>query len=135
VAPTRAVVQPPTNEDFAKVQIQDVLKAYCNAFEAIDPAGVQRVFPKAPMDTLRAQLNAATYKSMQCKFGDPMFLSLNAANGSATVQAGLKRVFEFTSTAKPDTLELIVDMTLSRPNPGGSWQIDTMTFKPKRPSQ
>jgi serine/threonine protein kinase len=125
------VAPPPTDDEFAKVRIQEVLKAYCSAFEALDPAAVQRVFPKAPMDALTAQLNAASYKSVQCKFGDPMFVSLDATSGSAKVRAELKRVYEYTSTANPEVVEQIVDMTLSRSGSRSPWQIDTTTFRPK----
>ena len=119
-----------TDEDFAKRSIQEVLKAYCNALEALDPDAVKRVQPKVDIESVRKQLNSSRYKSVQCKFGDPKFGALDASAGTAKVQAELKRVYDYT-ILKPETLEHIVEMALSRPGPRGSWQIDKMDFKPK----
>jgi serine/threonine protein kinase len=128
-APVAPVI---TDEDFAKGKIQEILKAYCDAVEALDPDAVQRVQPRAPMKELKNQLSPSKYKSVQCKFGDPKFVSLDTSAGTAKVQAELKRVYEHTIlTEKPQTDELIADITLFRSNLRSPWLIGEMTFKPK----
>ena len=123
---------PPTDEEFAKARIQDVLKAYCDAFEALDPAAVQRVFPKINMDALKIQLNKSKYKSVQCKFVDPVFVSLDPSAGTATVQAELKRVYEHTIlTEKPQTSDQNTVMTLLRSGPRNPWLIEKASYKEK----
>jgi hypothetical protein len=107
-----------------------VLKEYCSALEAIDPAAVQRVQPKIDINSLRNQLNRSRYKSVQCKFGDPTFTALDASAGTAKVQADVKRVYDYT-ILKPETIEQIADIVLSRSGPRSDWRIDTIAFKPK----
>ena len=124
--------RPPTDEEFAKGKIQETLKAYCDAEEALDPSAIQRSYPKVNMEALKVQLNASKYRSVQCKFGDPVFVSLDAAGGKAKVQAPLKRVYEHTIlTEKPQTDELIATIMFVRPGPRSPWQIDAATYKPK----
>ena len=70
------------------------------------------------MEALKVQLNTSKYRSVQCKFGDPVFVSLDAAGGKAKMQAPLKRVYEHTIlTEKPQTDELMATITLVRPGP------------------
>jgi hypothetical protein len=84
------------------------------------------------MDSLTIQLNTSKYKSVQCKFGELKFVSLDPAAGTARVQAELKRVYEHTIlTEKPMTSELVADVKLFRSNLRSPWLIDGMTFKPK----
>jgi serine/threonine protein kinase len=128
--PQAPVAPPPTDEAFAKGKIQEVLKEYCSALEAIDPAAVQRVQPKIDISSLRNQLNKSRYKSVQCKFGDPTFDAVDAAAGTAKVHADLKRVYDYT-ILKPETIEQIADIVLSRSGPRSDWKIDTIGFKPK----
>ena len=131
-APDKQVPPPPTDEEYAKSRIKDVLKEYCKAYEALDPAAVQRVFPKVDMATLQIQLNASKYRSVQCKFADPEFVALDAAAGTATVQAEVKRVFEHTAVeSKPQTQETVAVMTMSRSSLRSPWYIDTVKYKSK----
>ena len=131
-APDKQVPPPPTDEEYAKSRIKDVLKDYCKAYEALDPAAVQRVFPKVDMATLQIQLNASKYRSVQCKFADPEFVALDAAAGTATVQAEVKRVFEHTAVeSKPQTQETVAVMTMSRSSLRSPWYIDTVKYKSK----
>jgi serine/threonine-protein kinase len=122
---------PPTDEAYAKGKIQEVLKAYCAAYEAMAPDKVQLVYPKVDMNTLKMQLNKSKYKSVTCKFGDPVFVSLDPVTGNAKVQAELKTVFEHTIQEKPQASESIGDITLLRSALRSPWLIDTATFKPK----
>jgi len=125
------VAPPPTDEEFAKGQIQEVLKAFCAAFEALDPAAVKVVWPKADLGALQLQLKQ--YKSAECKFAEPKFDSLDAKGGKAKLEADLKRGYVFAGTSKTENYEQIATMTLSRPEPRGRWTIDAPTFKPKPP--
>jgi serine/threonine protein kinase len=128
----KPVVPPPSDEEYAKGRIQEVLKEYCDAQEALDPDAVQRVFPTVNIAALRLQLNSSKYKSVQCKFADPIFLSLDASAGKAKVQAAVKRVYEHTAVkSKPETDEMTAVMTLSRSGQRNPWLIDAMQFKPK----
>jgi len=131
VAPTKEVPVPISAEEFAKGKIQELLKEYCAAYEAIDPSAVQRLFPTVDMATLQLQLSSSKYKSVECKFADPVFLSLNAVAGSAKIRADVKRVYEHTAVKKIETAELTADMTLSRPGERSRWQIDAVSYKPK----
>jgi len=130
--PETPVASPISDEAFAKGKIQELVKEYCDAFEAIDPARVQRVYPRIPMDSLTIQLNTSKYKAVQCKFGELKFVALDPAAGTARVQAELKRIYEHTIlTEKPVTSELIADIKLVRSNLRSPWLIDEMTFKAK----
>ena len=83
-------------EEFAKRAIKDRLATYCKAYEALDPAAVQQVFPNADRASLRNQLNKSKYRSVRCKFADPEFVDLDASAGTAKIQADLKLVFDHT---------------------------------------
>jgi hypothetical protein len=123
---------PPTPEEFAKGQIQTLLKEFCAAYEAIDPDAVQRLYPKVDMGALKKQLNRSAYKSVQCKIEKPEFLALDPSAGTAQVQSELTRVYEHVvGSEKPS--EQIVTMTLSRPEARGRWVITQATYKPKPP--
>ena len=131
MVPTKEVPVPISAEEFAKQKIQELLKEYCAAYEAIDPSAVQRLFPTVDMATLQLQLNSSKYKSVECKFAEPVFLSLNAVAGSAKVRADVKRVYEHTAIKKIETAELTADLTLSRPGDRSRWQIDAVSYKTK----
>ena len=131
-AAAKPVQAPQSDEDFAKGKIKELLKEYCDAYEAIDPAAVQKVYPRVNMDALGIQLNRSKYKSVQCQFKDPMFVALDPVAGTAKVQAEVKRVYEHTIlTQKPQTDELIAMMTLFRSTLRSPWLIDTVAYKRK----
>ena len=89
------------------------------------------MFPKLDIAALRLQLNRSKYKSVQCKFADPVFLALDPFAGAAKVQADLKRVYEHTVGSSEPPAEQIVTMTVSRSDPRSRWSIDTATYKTK----
>jgi hypothetical protein len=133
VSPTapdpKQVAPPPTDEEFAKRMIQNLLKEYCAAHEAVDPAAVQRVYPKVNMASLQNQLNKSKYRSVQCKFADPEFVTLDPAAGTATIKVEVKRVYEHTAVKeKPHSDEIRAEMRLSRPGPRSPWFIDTVKY-------
>jgi serine/threonine protein kinase len=128
VAPV-PIVPPPTDDEFAKGQIQDVLKAFCAGYEALDPKAVKVVQPKADLEALQRQMKQ--YKSAECKFAEPKFPALDAKVGSAKVEADLKRGYVMVGSAKPENYEQIATLTLVRPGARTPWVIDTVTYKPK----
>jgi hypothetical protein len=129
---TPPVVAPPTAEEFAKGQIQQLLKDYCAAEEALDPNGVQKLFPSVNLNALKVQLNQSKYRSVQCRFGDALvYQSLDAPAGKAKIQVPLKVVYEHTIlTEKPIVNELMTTLTLLRTASRTQWQIDKAEFKP-----
>ena len=84
------------------------------------------------MAGLRIQLNKDKYKSVECKFGEPKFESLDPSSaGSARVHAEYKAVFEHKHQQDPDVSEWIADIRLSRTEIRSPFLIDAITFKPK----
>ena len=127
----KPVPAPISDEDFAKNKIQEMLKDYCAAEEALDPVAVQKIYPNVNMNALRQQLNTSKYRSVQCKFGDVVFVSLDPAAGKATVKAPLKRVYEHTIlTEKPIANELTATLTLVRTGLRTQWQIEEAKYAP-----
>jgi hypothetical protein len=125
---------PPTPEEFAKGKIQETLKSYCAAYEAMDPAAVQQIYPKVNMRILKEELNGSKYRSVRCTFGDVVFTSIDPEGGKAAVQAPVKRVYEHTSVMeKPQIDELDATITLVRLGPRSQWQIEEARYRPKAP--
>jgi serine/threonine-protein kinase len=136
VDPTQAAAKPvpapPTDEEFAKGKIQEMMKAYCDAHEALDPDAVQKIYPRVNMNALKQQLNASKYRSVQCKFGEPLvYVSLDAAAGKSLIKVPLKQTFFHTIlTEKPDVSELMATMTLFRSGPRTPWSIEDVKYAP-----
>jgi len=136
VDPTQAAAKPvpapQTDEEFAKDRIQEMMKAYCDAHEALNPDAVQKVYPSANMNALKQQLNTSKYRSVQCKFGDPLvYVSLDAAAGKAVIKVPRKLVYEFTIlTEKPKVDELMLTMTLFRSGPRTQWLVGDVKYAP-----
>ena len=84
------------------------------------------------MNALKVQLNKSKYKSVQCKFGEPLvFVSLDAVAGKAVIKVPLKQTYEHTIlTEKPMVNELIATMTLSRSGPRTPWLIEDVKYTP-----
>jgi serine/threonine-protein kinase len=123
---------PVSDEQYAKDRIQELLKAYCDAYDALDPLAVQRLYPTVDLEQLRNQLNRTQYKSVDCKLGALTYVSLDAAGGKANVKAEVKRVFTHTAlNQKPEAQELIADLTLVRRELRGPWLIDKVSYSEK----
>ena len=131
VATAKPVAPPPTDEEFAKGKIQELLKDYCAAEEALDPDAVKKLYPSANIEAFKVQLNKSKYRSVQCKFGDPVvYQTLDAPGGKAVIQVPLKRVYEHTIlTEKPQVNELMATLTLARPATRTQWLIQKAEFK------
>ena len=111
------------------MKIQEMLTALCAAEEALDPVAVQKVYPKVNMTALKIQLNTSKYRSVQCKFGEVVFQSLDPAAGKGTVRAPLKRIYFHTIlTEKPHVDELIATLTVVRSAQRDQWQIDDAKY-------
>jgi hypothetical protein len=132
LATAKPVVPPPSEEEYAKGKIQELLKDYCAAEEALDPNAMQKLYPSVNMNALKVQLNQSKYRSVQCKFGEPLvYQALDAPAGKAKIQVPLKRVYEHTIlTEKPQVNELMATLTLVRAATRTQWQIDKAEFKP-----
>ena len=126
------MVAPPTDEEYAKGKIQEMMKAYCDAHEALDPEAVQKIYPRVNMNGLKVQLNKSKYRSVQCKFGEPLvYVSLDAEAGKAVIKVPLKQTFFHTIlTEKPDVSELMATMTLSRSGPRTPWLVEDVKYAP-----
>jgi hypothetical protein len=126
-------VKPPISEEgYANNAVKDVLRQYCAAYEAQDPDAVQRVYPKAEMSSLRRQLDRSRYKSIACAFGTPKFEALDIAGGTARIHVDIKHVLERTTVgSKPEVLEYVATVSLSRASQRGRWFIDTAEFQAK----
>jgi len=124
---------PPTDEQYAKNQIQELLKAYSAAYEAMEPATVQRLYPKVNLDALKIQLNRSKYRSVEWKFADQItYLALDAVGGTAKVQGDMTQIYEHTiNTEKPVKYEMIATLTLVRPGPRTPWHIELAQYRPK----
>jgi hypothetical protein len=136
VDPTQAAAKPvpvpQTDEEFAKSRIQEMMKAYCDAHEALDPDAVQKVYPTVNRNALNVQLNKSKYRSVQCKFGEPLvYVSLDAAAGKAVIKVPLKQTYEHTIlTEKPMVSELMATMTLFRSGPRTQWLVGDIKYAP-----
>jgi hypothetical protein len=76
----------------AKDAVQKTLNAYRDAYGRMDEDDIRRVFPAIP-SSIREQLRQL--KSVEFAFtGEPEFQDLNLPGGTATVNIGVKRVFE-----------------------------------------
>jgi protein kinase-like protein/List-Bact-rpt repeat protein len=136
VDPTQAAAKPvpvpQTDEEFAKGKIQEMMKAYCDAHEALDPDAVQKIYPRVNMNALKQQLNTSKYRSVQCKFGEPLvYVSLDAAAGKAVIKVPLKQTFFHTIlTEKPDVSELMATMALNRSGLRTQWLVEEIKYAP-----
>jgi hypothetical protein len=131
-AQAKPVPVPQTDEEFAKSRIQEMMKAYCDAHEALDPDAVQKIYPRVNMNALKQQLNASKYRSVQCKFGDSLtYVSLDATAGKAVIRVPLKQIYEHTIlTQKPDVSELMATMTLFRSGLRTQWLVEDIKYAP-----
>jgi hypothetical protein len=71
-------------------------------------------------------------KSIECELtGPPEFVEMNTDAGTATVQVGVKQVFDrrVGGTAKQETTAVF---KMVRPEPRGSWRIASMFHRPKK---
>lgn len=121
---------PETAESFDKRQIGEVLAKWCEAYIAIDPEAVRRVYPSADMTALRLQLNKRMYRSVQCTTGDPKYASYDAAGGTAVLQADVTWKFEHT-VPKTEESKLIGTFRLAKAEARTVWHIQKVEYRRK----
>jgi hypothetical protein len=72
-------------ESIAKDDIQKMLEAYRLGYEALDPERIKRVYPNAPVNSLRNTFR--DYRALEYTYtGPPEFVDLDPALGTATVK-------------------------------------------------
>jgi serine/threonine protein kinase len=121
---------PITPEEFAKNEIQRVLKEYCLAYSDMDIVAIRRVYPTAAA-SFKDQFRQ--FKSVECTLtGPPEFQRLDPAAGTASLDVGVKMVFDNKIGGSQPPQNTVARVTLSRPEPRGSWHIDSLLHKPKK---
>jgi serine/threonine protein kinase len=76
----------PTPEGIARDEIKKILAAYRQGYEKLDPDAIKRVYPGVSMNGLRNAFR--DFKSLEYTYvGEPEFVDLNPALGTATVKA------------------------------------------------
>ncbi len=125
--PSPPVVARPTAESIAKDDIKKLLAEYREAYERLDPEGVKRLYPTVSVSGLRTAFRDV--KSLEYTYtGEPEFVDLNPALGTATVKAPAR----FSPTYKgPKTppQNLINTFELSRFD--GTWTIRSLKVAQK----
>lgn len=131
--PDKPAAPPISAEDHAKDEIQRLVTNYCASLETLDANRVKKLWPLAPMATLKMQFK--TYKSLRCTItSPPKFDRLDAsASGGAQVKFGLKQQILASSGGAPEVKEMEITMVVSRLNFQSAWQIDRILAveKPK----
>jgi hypothetical protein len=130
LGPGVAPAPPPIPADVtAKNNIKKVLKDFCDAYHDFDVKAMRAVFPQF---ALSAGELFKQFKSVECTTtGEPEYVKLDAEAGTATVKVAMKMAYEPKAGAAQPPKDFLNPATLSRPEPRGSWHIDTMTFKVK----
>ena len=131
--PDKPAPPPISAEDHAKDEIQRLVTNYCASLETLDADRVKKLWPLAPMPTLKMQFK--TYKSLRCTItSPPKFDRLDAsASGGAQVKFGLKQQIQASSGGAPEVKEMEITMVVSRLNFQSAWLIDRILAveKPK----
>lgn len=129
--PPGPVEKPITAEDHAKNEIEQLVNAYCQSLETLDPKRVQKWFPLAQMGELRDEFRQ--YKSLRCTItSPPKYDRLDAIGaGGAQLKFGMKQEIQMRSGGAPVVLETIVTMVTSRANFQSPWLIDRVRHEPK----
>jgi len=131
--PDKPAAPPISAEDHAKDEIQRLVTDYCASLETLNADRVKKLWPLAPMATLKMQFK--TYKSLRCTItSPPKFDRLDAsASGGAQVKFGLKQQIQASSGGAPEVKEMEITMVVSRLNFQSAWLIDRILAveKPK----
>ena len=119
------VAVPLSPDELAKKDILKLLEEYRDAYERLDPAGVQRTYPTAPMKSLNATFN--TYKTLKFELDGPLeILEIDAGRGIARVKGKYKLKPEpKAGSLKPYQRE----ETFSLEQRNGVWLIRDWAFK------
>ena len=129
--PDKPAAPPISAEDHAKDEIQRLVTNYCASLETLQPDRVKKLWPLAPMATLRDQFRQ--YKSLRCTItSPPKFDRLDAsAAGGAQVKFGMKQEIQMRSGGAPVVYETIATLVASRTDFQSPWFIDRVRHDPK----
>ena len=130
-SPDKPAAPPISAEDHAKNEIQQLVTNYCASLETLKPDRVKKLWPLAPVASLRDQFK--DYKSLRCTItSPPKFDRLDAsAAGGAQLKFGMKQEIEMRSGGAPKVYETIATMVVSRMNFQTQWLIDRVRHDPK----
>jgi hypothetical protein len=118
---------PISPEDQAKKDITATLKSYCNAYVALDPIAIRKVYPSV----IQIEEKLRQIKTVECAFtGPPEFQELEPEAGTATVEVPVKQAFDM-KVGGIQKQETIATIKLTRPQARGAWRIDSMIHRPK----
>jgi hypothetical protein len=122
---------PISAEQHATNEIQQLVTNYCASLETLQADRVKKLWPLAPMSTLRDQFRQ--YKSLRCTItSPPKFDRLDArAAGGAQVKFGMKQEIQRRSGGAPIVQETIVTLVASRTDFQSPWLIDRVRHDPK----
>lgn len=118
-------------EDHAKNEIQQLVTNYCSSLETLQADRVKKLWPLAPIATLRDQFRQ--YKTLRCTITEPpKFERLDASTaGGAQVKFGMKQEIQMRSGGAPIVQETIVTLVASRTDFQNPWFIDRVRHDPK----
>jgi len=120
------VAGPISEEEHAKLEIQQLVKQYCEESQTLQPARIKVLFPQADEATMKTRFKE--YKSLQCTVtAPPEFDRLDARDaGFAQVKFGMKQVIQMKSGGAPKAIETTVTMVVSRMGRLSPWRIDRL---------
>jgi serine/threonine protein kinase len=133
--PVAASETPPqvtiTPEAHAKTEIERLVRNYCSALGTLQPEQLRKFYPQ--MDVALYRESFRQYRSLECTLDGPLeFDRLDAsAAGGAQVRFGMKQQVEMKSGGRPQVVETITTMMVSRRDAQSPWLIDRVQHTPK----
>jgi serine/threonine protein kinase len=116
-----------TPDSIAKDEITKLLADYRHGYEKLDPEAIKRVYPSVSVNGLRNAFR--DYKSLEYTYvGEPEFLDLNSALGTATVKAPATFAPVYKGPKSPPQ-NLVNTFELSRFD--GNWSIKSVKVAQK----
>jgi hypothetical protein len=122
-----------SEETYAKKEIESLVRAYCAALEAMEPAAVLRMMPGVSLEAVQTRL--AGYRSLKCTVTLPAeFERIDIdPSGSGHAQLKFRLRQEHVLKAGPATLtDTIAVMTVSRSSRNSPWVIEGLVNESNR---
>jgi hypothetical protein len=121
-----------SEETHARKEIESLVSAYCAALQAMDPAAILRMMPRASPDAVQKRL--AGYKSLKCTVTLPAEfdrIDIDAA-GSGRAQLRFRMSQEYVLREGPRlSSDTIARVTASRRDRTSPWVIDSLVHEPR----